>query len=256
MINSLRKLKIVEYYSMGKGFLNSTFYNEAQQKAEAELTSKPRRTEVLNFLLSTFSGETTYLEIGVRNPADNFNNINASKKYSVDPGIEFKENPVDFKVTSDKFFEQLRKNEILSSNIKFDVIFIDGLHLAEQVDRDIQNALDFIKDEGYIVMHDCNPPTEWHTREEPNCYHTPAVWFWNGTTWKAFLKWRFNAAVYSCCINTDWGVGVLSKQKQIGYSINEVNPFFEYYVLNNDRKRLLNLVSFEEFKSSVTNTAK
>lgn len=255
MLEGLRKLKIVEYYTMGKGFLNNTFYMDAQQKAEKELSSHPRRTEVINFLLSTFPGDTTYLEIGVRNPVDNYAHIKATKKYSVDPGIEFKENPVDFAVTSDSFFQKVRNNEILSSNIKFDVIFIDGLHLAEQVDRDIRNALDFIKDDGYIVMHDCNPPTEWHAREEPNCCHTPAVWFWNGTTWKAFLKWRFNAAVHSCCIDTDWGVGVLSRKIVIGESINDANPFYEFNVLANDRKRLLNLVSFSDFKNRVNRSS-
>jgi hypothetical protein len=256
MTGGLRKLKAVQYYSMGKGFMNSSFYVDAQHKAETQLTSQPRRTEVINFLLSTFKGETTYLEIGVRNPADNFNSITATKKYSVDPGIEFKENPVDFKETSDSFFNKLRSNEILSSGIKFDVIFIDGLHLAEQVDRDIRNALDFVKDDGYIVLHDCNPPTEWHAREEPNCYHTPAVWYWNGTTWKAFLKWRFNSSVHSCCIDTDWGVGVISRKKPIGNSITDANPFFEFNVLANDRKRLLNLVDFSDFKKIVTASSK
>ena len=247
MINELRKLKAAQYYSTGKGFLNSTFYADAQQKAETQLNSIPRRTEVINFLLSTFPGETNYLEIGVRNPDDNFNSIYASKKYSVDPGIEFKENPVDFKLTSDSFFEKLRKNEILTSDTKFDVIFIDGLHLAEQVDRDIKNSLDFIKDDGFIVMHDCNPPTEWHAREEPNCYHTPAVWYWNGTTWKAFLKWRFNPMVNTCCIDTDWGVGIISRTKPVGKSIEATNTFFEYHVLSNDRKRMLNLISYDDF---------
>jgi Methyltransferase domain len=252
MTEGLRKLKMMQYYAMGKGFMNSPFYIKAQQNTAEQLTSLPRRTEVINFILSTFPGETTYLEIGVRNPADNYAHIKASKKYSVDPGIEFKENPVDFKVTSDSFFDKVRNNELLTSDIKFDVIFIDGLHLAEQVDRDIRNALDFIKEDGYIIMHDCNPPTEWHAREEPNCAHTPAGWYWNGTTWKAFLKWRFSSSVQSCCIDTDWGVGVLSRNKPIGNSINETNPFFEFNVLASDRNRLLNLVSFSEFKNRIT----
>ena len=70
----------------------------------------------------------TYLEIGVRNPDDNFNRIKAEDKYSVDPGVEFKVNPVDFKLTSDQFFAQLLNGEVLNQNILFDVIFIDGLH--------------------------------------------------------------------------------------------------------------------------------
>ncbi|MCZ2339079.1 MAG: class I SAM-dependent methyltransferase, partial [Chitinophagales bacterium] len=105
------------------------------------------------------------LEIGVRNPNDNYNKIMADVKYSVDPGVEFKENPVDFKMTSDAFFERLRNGEHIDRNIRFELIFIDGLHLADQVDRDIEHALAFLKDDGFLVMHDCNPPTEWHAKK-------------------------------------------------------------------------------------------
>jgi Methyltransferase domain len=118
----------------------------------------------------------------VRNPESNFNGIKATKKYSVDPGVEFKENPVDFGITSDEFFKKLSTNEILSNEIRFHVIFIDGLHLAAQVDRDIQNALDYITKDGFIVLHDCNPPTEWHARESFDYNSSPAEKKWNGTT--------------------------------------------------------------------------
>ena len=55
-------------------------------------------------MLSILNRETFYLEISVRNPNHNFNQIKANKKYSVDPGLEFKKNPVDFKMTGDEFF--------------------------------------------------------------------------------------------------------------------------------------------------------
>lgn len=116
------------YYLTGKSFLTDPIYQETQNKIEAEISKNPSRTEIINDLLSVLNRETSYLEIGVRNPDDNFNRINASVKYSVDPGIEFDANPVDFKVTSDTFFNKLRKNEILSSGIRFDLIFIDGLY--------------------------------------------------------------------------------------------------------------------------------
>ena len=130
-----------------------------------ESLKRPSRTQVINFLLSLSHEDTHYLEIGVRNPKDNYDHIKATTKYSVDPGIEFKENPVDFQLTSDDFFKKLSANEILSNDIQFDVIFIDGLHLAEQVDKDIYNALKYIKSDGFIVLHDCSPPSEWHARE-------------------------------------------------------------------------------------------
>ncbi|MFB9056408.1 class I SAM-dependent methyltransferase [Mariniflexile ostreae] len=248
----MKKLKrLVWYFIHGKEFLNSPVYIAGQEKTKIELKKPYSRTDVINYLLSLAKGTTTYLEIGVRNPDDNFNHINAATKYSVDPGLEFEENPVDFKITSDEFFDKLRANQILSSNLRFDVIFIDGLHYAEQVDRDIQNAMHVIKDNGFIVLHDCNPPTEWHARETFGFYKTPAQGYWNGTTWKAFLKWRFNPAVYSCCVDTNWGIGVLSKTHPIGKSIAHTNPFYEYSLLEKHRKAYLNLVTFDDLKHAL-----
>ena len=249
--NLLMKIKPIRYYFKWRSYLNNPHYLDIQKKNHLEYSKRGTRTEIINFLLSLKQNDTCYLEIGVRNPEDNFNKIKANKKYSVDPGIEFKQNPVDFKMTSDVFFQKLFRNEVLSNSIKFDVIFIDGLHLAEQVDRDIKNALKYLKDDGFVVLHDCNPPSEWHARELYTYLNTPAGGYWNGTTWKAFLKWRFSPSVNSCCINCDWGVGILSKKHQIGENIDTNNPFFEFGVLDKNRKEYLNLIDFETFKNKI-----
>lgn len=228
--------------------LNDPCYRDAQEKSTAETNKEPNRTEILNFLLSKAKGETRYLEIGVRNPDDNYNRIVATEKYGVDPGIEYEANPVDYRMTSDGFYEALSNGDILYEGIQFDVVFIDGLHLAGQADRDIANSLKFIKNDGFVVLHDCNPPTEWHAREDYRYFHTPAGRNWNGTTWKAFLKWRFDSSVHSCCIDTDWGIGILSKKRPIGQSISECNPFYEYRDLEENRKLYLNLIGFDELK--------
>lgn len=251
--NQLLRVKPIKYYLKGKEYLNNTHYLEVQRKNLQEISKKPSRTEIINFLLSLKQNRTYYLEIGVRNPEDNFNHIKADIKYGVDPGLEFKENPVDFKLTSDDFFIKLSKNEILNNSIKFDIIFIDGLHLAEQVDRDIINSLLYIREDGFIVIHDCNPPSEWHAREKHDYHLTPANGYWNGTTWKAFLKWRFNPDVYSCCIDADWGVGILSKKYNIGKNIDYTNPFFEFDIFDRNRQKYLNLVDFDTFKRMITN---
>jgi hypothetical protein len=251
MKTPIRRLNPLKQYLFGRKFANNDHYLAIQQKNEIEVAKHPSRTAIINFLLSLQQNDTTYLEIGVRNPNDNYNHIKATKKYSVDPGAEYKLNPVDFKLTSDVFFQKLGNNEILSNDIRFDVIFVDGLHLAEQVDRDIVNSLNYLKDDGFVVLHDCNPPSEWHARENFQYKHTPAHGLWNGTTWKAFLKWRFNTNVNACCIDTDWGVGVVSKTHPIGKAIAPVNPFFEFSILDQNRKEHLNLVDFETFKKSV-----
>lgn len=244
----LLTIKPVRYFAMGRKFFKNTLNIQVEKINHIEKAKRPSRTEIINYLLDQMSGDKCYLEIGVRDPADNFNHINAKKKYCVDPGVVFQDKPVDFPVTSDEFFDKLSKNEFLSNDIRFDVIFIDGLHISDQVDRDIENALKYIKENGFIVLHDCNPVTEWHAREERECYFTPAQRSGNGTTWKAYFKWRCNSSVNSCCIDSDWGVGILSKKYQIGKSIVPTNPFYEFAVLDTNRKEHLNLIDFETFK--------
>lgn len=244
----LRNFKHVNYYSIGKQLLHDKFYLDGKEKSRLEYEKTPNRTEILNYLISVLDRDTVYLEIGVRNPEDNFNKINATKKFSVDPGIEYRENPVDFKMTSDAFFSSLSKGELLEPTIKFDVIFIDGLHLAEQVDRDIENAMKFIKEDGFVVLHDCNPPTQWHAREEFAFGFTPAKGYWNGTTWKAFLKWRTNPNIHSCCIDSDSGVGILTQKFPLGLATKTHNIFYEYNVFDKNRKDYLNLISFKDLR--------
>ncbi|MEC4050901.1 class I SAM-dependent methyltransferase [Flavobacterium sp. SUN046] len=240
--------------NVGAKVVNEPVYIEAVQKSALEIEKTPYRFDIINFLLQKINKQhSLYLEIGVRNPYENFDKIEAVQKYSVDPGLENKENPVDFKLTSDAFFAALDAGEILSTAIKFDVIFIDGLHLADQVERDIDNALRYIDDNGFIVLHDCNPPTEFHARESYYYRNSPAGGLWNGTTWKAFYKARLNTSLFSCCVDTDWGVGIISKAKNIGTHSSVHNPFFEYHVFETHRKESLNLISFEELQQRFNN---
>lgn len=239
---------LLKFLKRGGRLLNDPEYKKTKALIKLEINKDPKRTQVLNYLLAYLDRETKYLEIGTRNTEDNFNHILADTKYSVDPGFEFTDDSIDFKMTSDAFFAKLETGKILDKNITFDLIFIDGLHLAEQVEKDIANALLYIKEDGFIVLHDCNPPTEWNARENYNYKHTPAEGYWTGTTWKAFQKARYNTSLYSCCIDTDWGVGILSKTHPIGTAIKPTNPFYEYAVFARNRKKNLNLLNFEEFK--------
>ncbi|WP_421763190.1 class I SAM-dependent methyltransferase [Ekhidna sp.] len=235
------------YYQAGKSFFEDSEYQRTNKLIDKELSKEPSRTEIINYILSQFSRDTNYLEIGVRYPSENFDKIKATRKVSVDPGVEYDLNPVDYKLTSDEFFEKLNNKTILQPSFKFDVIFIDGLHLADQVDRDIKNSFDHLSQDGFIVLHDCNPPTEWHARYDYSFRKTPAEKYWNGTTWKAFLKWRKEKAVFSCCVDSDWGVGVISKYHQIGDALDKPEEFYEFNNLMNDRQSMLNLVSFDQF---------
>lgn len=249
MIEFLKQKR--RYYLLGKKISKDRFFKDALKQTSKEQSKYPFKYDIINYIIQQLNRETNYLEIGVRNPNSNFNKINASKKYGVDPGLEYLDNKIDFKLTSDDFFIKLRNGDILNRNIKFDVILIDGLHSANQVDKDIINALEFIADDGFVILHDCNPPTQFHAREDYDYKESPAKQFWNGTTWKAFFKARQCSDFYSCCIDTDWGIGVLSKTKKIGNKTNVENPFFEYKIFEAHRKESLNLCSYQEFKDKL-----
>lgn len=235
--------------SLANEYLTNKYHLETENLTNLEVLKTPLRSEIINFILGQFTEETTYLEIGVRHTHENFDLIQSKIKYSVDPGYESEINNVDFKMTSDEFFSELRDGKILNPQIKFDVVFIDGSHLADQVEKDIQNSLDFLADDGFVIMHDCNPPTEFHASENYYYRLSPSAGNWNGTTWKAFYNTRKRKDIFSCCINTDWGIGIISKKINFGAPTTVKNNFFEFHIFKENRKESINLISVEKFKS-------
>ena len=248
-ISRIFRDKFIYYYAIKRVLKNRDFIT-TEKRSRQEMTKSPIRSQIINFFIEYLDAKT-YLEIGVRNPRYNFAKIRCEEKYSIDPGVEFKENPVDFKMTSDDFFNNLKNDKLsLDSSKTFDVIFIDGLHLANQVERDITHSLEVLNENGVIVLHDCNPPTIHHARENYSVTSSPAGPYWNGTTWKAYYKYRHHKNLYSITFDSDWGVAIISKQKLYGFNniaSKITNPFFEYDLLKENRKEHLNLQNFEKW---------
>ena len=200
---------------------------------------KSSRTSIIKHLISKYQLES-YLEIGVRD-FYNFDQIDCVDKTAVDPrpiGGKERAGTINlYAQTSDQFFESLNPEK------RFDLIFIDGLHLAEQVEKDIDNALAHLSDAGFIVMHDCNPPTEFHQRE---VYKVDGKFPpWNGTTWKAFAKKRMqDKGLEMAVVNTDWGVGLIRRGAQKLFPMSEI---LDWNLLDDNRTQLLNLISVEQF---------
>lgn len=195
------------------------------------------RIDIINALIKK-NNFKSYLEIGVRNPNDCFNQINCELKQGVDPGIE-SHSRVTFNLTSDEFFSII--------NTSYDIIFIDGLHLAEQVERDIVNSLSILNENGMIVLHDCNPPDIYHAREDYRDNSTPAGVFWNGTVWKAVVRVRSEIdGIYTSVVDTDWGVGIITRSSSPNSIIND-NPYYSYNKFAENREKYLNLISPDEF---------
>jgi len=111
-------------------------------------------TELLNALIEKHWLKS-YLEIGVQNPANNFDKIKAMAKFGVDPAVRDRVDICEY--TSDQYFEAYGQE---GDKTVYDLIFIDGLHHADQVKRDFENSLRCLSDNGFIVIHDVLPENE------------------------------------------------------------------------------------------------
>jgi len=191
------------------------------------------RTELINGLIQK-NNYKTYLEIGVNTPAQpgyNWVGVNISTKHGVDPNVD-----TTYKMTSDEFFEK-------HVSQKYDIIFIDGLHLHEQVYKDITNSLNFLNENGIIVVHDCNPVAEITQRRER------ASDAWHGDVWKAIVQLRMeNPNIEINTVNTDEGCGIIKKGKQELLKINDDENCYDYSFLDKNREKAINLISIETFK--------
>lgn len=100
----------------------------------------------------------SYLEIGLsNNPKAPYRMIDVEDKTAVD--LNPLTNP-DFCISSDDFFDKVRNGETkFDKEHKWDVVFIDGNHLAHQVYKDLCNAIEHLKDDGLIFLHDVLPWT-------------------------------------------------------------------------------------------------
>lgn len=203
-------------------------------------TSEPKRWDIINYLIEQ-NNYVKYLEIGV-NDASCIRRIKADHKDGIDPfpgsevgGGTYPE--INFPVSSDVFFS-LRSTR----DIKYDIIFIDGLHHSDQVDRDIVNSVKHLVPNGKIVLHDCNPQSIEH-QEVPR-----KTGYWNGDVWKSIAKLRCTVETLEIhVVDVDWGVGVISFGSQVLYADAPLETCLQYAYLDNHREQLMNLISLEKF---------
>ena len=185
------------------------------------------RTDVIRKLIQKY-GYTTYLEIGI-NVGLNFQAINLENKTGVDPVGNKHTTHV---MTSDVFFEQ--------NDRTYDLIFIDGLHMYEQVYKDVLNALKVLRPNGTIVCHDMLPTTEKSQRypRETAC--------WNGNCWKAWVRLRQEREDLSMrVVDVDWGCGIIQFGKQnVLNRIAKEDMTFENYAKN--KQLWMNIIPMED----------
>ena len=191
------------------------------------------RFDIINKIIKNKKFKS-YLEIGCQNDV-NFSRIIIDNKIGVDP-----QSGGTHKMTSDEFFIQNKDT--------FDLIFIDGLHIYEQVIKDIDNSLKILKENGVILIHDCLPSKIWHQTIPQT--HTS----WNGDVWKSIVNLRTRKEIDTYTIKADQGLGLVLKRRNKDILVHNIQNFKkiffkDYYTHHNkfmrliDEKRILEVIN-------------
>ncbi len=199
------------------------------------------------------NGAQDYLEIGVHTGLC-FLRIKARRKVAVDPDPKIPAprrwrwalRNLDsryFRMTSDDFFARS------ASPLRFDVVFIDGLHTYEQSRRDAENALSLLAEGGVVIMHDCNPPNAAAAQPALSPAQAGTLglpdWTgeWCGDVWKTICSLRSRKDLRAFVLDCDCGLGIITRGKpEDGLELTDADiEKMGYADLDQDRKRLLDL---------------
>jgi len=161
------------------------------------------RTDILNAVIER-TGARSYLEIGVRNPADNFFRVRCARKTGVDPaneralGVGWAIHPM----TSAQY--------AATSPPPVDIIFIDGDHTAAGAAYDLATFAPLCR--LALVAHDCWPGEGEDTGPVKPADGRP----WCGGVWQAWSAW--------CCESGPWRRYLSLDDHGVGVAIRTASP--------------------------------
>jgi len=196
-----------------------------------------------------------YLKVAV-DPNPSANEYQENMKYGDEEDFTFKGDNWSIrnriiKITSDDYFYKLPKNE------RFDIIFIDGQHEANQVLRDLINSCVHLSPNGTIVFHDMLP-----TSYEMITTGTQ-LGEWTGDVYRIgmILSKLCNSDKFYV-VDTDYGVGVLKPGGELKLSgdLNQIEylgrgprakTYDPWQAFSEQRNLHVNVVSIDKFKDSL-----
>lgn len=246
------------------------------------------RFEVAQALLACRQGRT-YLEVGI-DSGEMFTKIRAKRKFGVDPVPTSKlintllekadigrfkyrtdqnkttrihleacstkadtylgrdEDARIYYTTSDTFFAQEAAR--LFGQTPIDLAFLDGLHTHDQTYKDLLNTLEFLAEDGFILIHDCNPPVassavpaqSWQAAAQMNLPDWTGMWC--GDVWKCIVRLRaMHKDLNVFVLDYDYGIAVVSRGRP--ENMLDLTPAridqLTFADLIEDREMLLNL---------------
>ena len=210
-----------------------------------------KRSQIINELTNKYD---RYLEIGVEY-GECFNETHFVNKVGVDPDPKFCSNVGQTLIlqTSDDFFKQYDIRQ------QFDVIFIDGMHQAEYVLRDINNAIQILSANGTIFMDDILPLNYNEQLKIPikHYYENGILKYgenWTGDVWKVVYHLLKNYTdkildfKYFYNINFR-GIGALKFKEVFKIRDEEIDDINSYNYFQDFSDYLTILQSFPEIKN-------
>lgn len=212
----------------------------------------------INFLKGLNSGQS-YLEVGV-SKGHTFNQLKFLLKHAVDPRFRFNLQEHNepgthfFQMTSDEYFTSEH------TNIKFDIIFLDGLHTYDQTYRDFCNALSHSLDRTIFIIDDTRPSDSFSAmrnqnfavssrKAESTLTGTPGIdAAWHGDVYRMlFLLKLFHPKLNYATLSEDnpqtiiWSKNCIPRSKQ-GHDLLPFIPFEDTRFL---RKAFENMESID-----------
>jgi len=161
------------------------FEDKFSKQIHYDWNKYPSRISIINYLIKK-NNFKSYLEIGCDKDYL-FSKVLIKKKIGVDP-----KSGGTKRMTSDFFFKKNKET--------FDIIFIDGLHIYDQVKRDVLNSIKFLKKKGIILLHDCLP------RKISEQYIPRVRNLWTGDVWKVIVDLRTYKKLDTYTLVADMGI--------------------------------------------------
>lgn len=192
----------------------------------------------------------TYLEIGIEY-GYTFNNIHCVDKKGIDPDMDLKHTHSEniYILTSDDYFENVHDPQI-----KYDVIFIDGMHQVEYVLKDINNSIQILNENGCIFINNILPINYNEQLKIPYKHHYQNGILkygeeWTGDVWKVvyyiLLNYVDKLTLKYLCNSNYRGVAYVKINEKFNIQINndiidEINKYEYFKDYNNYVTLLIN----------------
>ena len=196
------------------------------------------RTDVINVLFGKNEHFTSYLQIGVGDPPDaTFINILAYQKQGITTMRMQAWNGGFYDPGSIDFWAACPLEQ------KYDVIFIQSIYEFDQVYADVHHAMEHLNEDGFIVIHGCNPlEKEWTI---PLLQYSQGPWI--GAAYRAFIRLKYEHKDWSFfVVDEDFGCGIITKRPVVKNKCMRLSSL-DWETFEKFRKELLNLVTFEEY---------